>query len=349
MGFRRRNRGRANNSRNRPRGENRRVERASWRVDLRTIGDRLTGYAMAVAWSLGRALPYVVVAVVMALVPIAVAYGYRYLTEAPSFAVQHVQVHGHSQVGVEEVLKTAGVDRSPNLLALDLEEVERRLVDHPWILTARVVRELPDRLEIQISERVPVALIALGSLYLVDVRGAIFKRVEAGEHWDFPVMTGLSAEDVASGAPNERQRSARTMIRGGLKVLELWESTGLHARSEISEIVLDPLFGYSLVLGKGLDVGVGTMVRLGTNGLRQKMLKVETVLADAERRGAQVAEIRVDDERDSNRVAVRFRDKERVRGQSGVPNDKETKNERNSGGSGMEANPSEHLARQIRR
>lgn len=350
MSIFRRKSSRARRNRVNPRAANRRAARVRWRGGLAAIRRRIAGVWTVTTWHLGRALPYVLVAVIMALVPLAVGYGYRYLTVAPSFAVQQVQVGGHSQVSAQEVLQTAGVDRSPNVLALDLSDIERRLVGHPWILTARVERRLPDRLAIAITERVPVAVVALGSLYLVDENAAVFKRVEAGEHWDYPVLTGLSPEDLADSSLPERRSATRRLIRGAIKVLDVWRASELGTKLRVSEIALDPLFGYTLVLGQGLDVAVGAMIHLGTGDLRDKLRKVQVVLGDAASRGRGVAEIRVNDERDPSRVAVRFRDEESAGGHAGdAPGGKvSNKDDRSSVGHG-EAVRHGHLARRSER
>lgn len=256
-----------------------------------------------------RSVPYVLIAVVFMLTPVAAVLGYGYVTRAKDLRVRQVQVEGATRLSVEAVLAQAAVENAPNLLALDPEVVEQRLEEDPWIRTARVERKLPDKLVISVTERQPAALLAMGALYLVDARGAVFKRVEPGEHFDFPILTGVRKEDLAGGpdADSERMQTAKRLVSGALRLLDAWRTSPFGRTNRISEVHMDPLFGYRVVLGAGTPEGAGAIVHLGRGAVESKLEKLEAVLADAARRKRAVAEVRLDDERDPNRVAVRFR------------------------------------------
>ncbi len=289
-----------------------RGNRRRWRLKA-LIGERLTAMGEAARYGarlalryLARSIPYVLLAVTAMLVPIAVLYGYRYVTAAPDFQVQEVTVEGNTRVTAERILEIARVDDSPNMLSLDLDEVEARLVSDPWIKAAEVSRELPDKLMVDVQEHEPLALIALGALYLTDARGEIFKRVEPGEHFDFPVLTGLTRRDLGPDAVGDRALLAQRLVRGAIRLLGVWtHSAGKMNR--VSEIHMDPLFGYSVVLGAGSEQSRGAIVHLGRGKIIQKLKRLQAILADAARRGRRIGEVRLNDSRDPGRVAVRFR------------------------------------------
>lgn len=254
-----------------------------------------------------RATPYAMLAVICALLPVTVVYGYRYVMHTSDFGVREVSVTGQQRVTAQHILEVAGIDNSPNVLSLDLDAVRARLLEDPWIRSASVERQLPDRLVVKVQENSPVALVALGALYLADQHGALFKRVEAGEHFDLPVLTGLHKDDLAPGAPADRRLLAQRMVRGALELLEQWERSGLGSGAvRVGEVHMDPLFGYGVVLGEGTPSGAGTMVHLGFGEVVEKLARLEALLADATRRGRRLAEVRLNDERDATRVTVRF-------------------------------------------
>jgi cell division protein FtsQ len=254
-----------------------------------------------------RIMPYVVVAVLAAVIPMLIIHGYRFVMQSPNFNVKHVRVEGQNRLSVAEVMEAAGVARGPNLLALEQDLVAARLVKHPWIKSAKVARELPDRLVITVREREPVAQLALGALYLVDRKGEVFKRVEAGENFDWPVFTGLVREDLDDDAPDDRAATVRRLIRGAISLLESWRRIDRSNMMPLAEVHLDPLFGFSVVLAGNSPQGAGAVIHLGMGELSPKIDKLAVVLADARRRGVSIASVRLDDERDPNRVAVRFR------------------------------------------
>lgn len=269
--------------------------------------ERLRRAMRIVLRTLWRALPFVGGAAMMALLPTAVIYGYRYVRTSPHFRVSQVEVTGHSNVKVEDVLEIAGLQDGPSLLDVDLDAIRASLEQHPWIRSAKVDRELPDRVTIALSEREPAALLALGSLYLVDKRGVPFKRVEPGEQFVLPVLTGLSLDDLSPDSPSERRGLAEKLIKDALAVLDHWRRGPLGRRIDADEVNMDPLFGHSIVLGQGSAIATGATVHLGFGNIQEKLSRLETILADAARRGRHVLEVRLDNTADPNRVAVRFR------------------------------------------
>jgi cell division septal protein FtsQ len=80
-------------------------------------------------------------------------------------------------VTADEVRELAGVEPADQLLAVDADAVARQLASHPWIASARVRRELPSVLAIEISERHAVASALLGALYLLDANGRLGRGI----------------------------------------------------------------------------------------------------------------------------------------------------------------------------
>jgi len=52
---------------------------------------------------------------------------------------------------------------------------------HPWVDQVHVARRFPRSLAVSVKEHDPVALVALGDLYLVDSDGRPFKKIQAGD------------------------------------------------------------------------------------------------------------------------------------------------------------------------
>jgi cell division protein FtsQ len=271
------------------------------------LGQRLSERSNSVGNRMARALPYVVVALMATTLPLLVIHGYSFVMRSPNFSVKHVIVEGQKRLPIAEVMAHAGVLRGPNVLALDLNLVAERLMKHPWIETATVTRELPDRLVIAVKEREGVAQLALGALYLVDRRGEVFKRVDAGESFEWPVFTGLIREDLEEGVSTERATTVKRLIRGGISLLETWKRNDRSNIMPIGDLHLDPLFGYSVTLAGNASHGAGAMVHMGYGDLASKMRKLAVILADAKRRGRSIASVRLDDEREPGRVAVKYR------------------------------------------
>jgi cell division protein FtsQ len=167
-----------------------------------------------------------------ALVLASAAVGWPPLREAvrrhPYFAVQEVLVRDHHRLPADEIRAAAGIRSGMSIWDVDGTAAEALLAGHRWIRSARVRRELPRRVVIQVREERPLAIVALdgGKVeYYVSPHGRLFAPVGAGDTRDFPYLTGLTAADLAEGAtfgPHAVHR-ALALIRqcGGLAVSEV--------------------------------------------------------------------------------------------------------------------------------
>ncbi len=97
-------------------------------------------------------------------------------------------------VPTSKVMEIFRVDRNHSVLRVPLDERRRQLEAIPWVEHATVMRALPNRIEVVIKERTPIAFLREGSvLALVDAHGVILERpLKADFH--FPVVTGISEE-----------------------------------------------------------------------------------------------------------------------------------------------------------
>jgi cell division protein FtsQ len=111
-----------------------------------------------------------------------------------------------------EVLKVFSADFGRSVYLLPLEERRRALLEIDWVRDAAVSRLWPDRLEVRIVERKPVAFIRLpsaanpasSSVALVDADGVILSQPARAE-FTLPAISGIRREQSRS---MRRQRVA---------------------------------------------------------------------------------------------------------------------------------------------
>ncbi len=133
----------------------------------------------------------------------------KWLCRAPFFTVTGVTINGCSRVSEETILNLSGVKPNSNLLALDLDDMAAAIERHPWIKSAVISKKLPDRLEIVVEERKPVAIVSMDGLYLIDDTGTVFKKISKGESFDLPLITGISSlKAMHGGVGNGRDGTA---------------------------------------------------------------------------------------------------------------------------------------------
>ena len=135
---------------------------------------------------------------VIALAAAATSYALgHYLLVSPEMALIHsdqVQITGNQYVPRGRVLEIFTADRNRSVLRIPLNERRRLLETIPWVEQATVRRALPNRIEVEITERTPIAFLREGSdLALVDVHGVILDR-PLKRNFHFPVVTGMGAD-----------------------------------------------------------------------------------------------------------------------------------------------------------
>ena len=157
----------------------------------------------------------------------------HFLFASPQMALLHssqVELAGNNYVSRGSVLAIFKQDQGRSVLRIPLTERRRQLEAIPWVEQAIVRRALPNNIEVEITERIPIAFLRQGSdLGLVDIHGVMLERpLKANFH--FPVVTGIR-EDMT---PDERER--RMQLFAGFT--QQVESARAHAMEQVSEVDL---------------------------------------------------------------------------------------------------------------
>ena len=196
------------------------------------------------------------------------------------------------------MLKTAGVRLGDNLLALDIQATEQRLLGDPWNQSVRVTRKLPHTLRVELVEREALALASLdGTLFLVEASGDPFKAWQEGDVDDLPVLTGVTLEALAKDRPGAVARLAT-----GLSVLSHYERLPVSKQHRAQEVNLPP--DGSVVLTVGTR---GVSLHLGQGPWPKKMLMVAEVLRTFEKKRELPGVVFLDNALHPERVVVRMR------------------------------------------
>ena len=131
--------------------------------------------------------------------------GYRGVTliaAASSLQIGHMVVRGQERLSTGEVLALVEGLRGQNILAVDLDDWQRKLLSSPWVESATIRRVLPSTLEISVRERRPMGIGRLGTaMYLVDARGVIIDEYgPAYADIDMPIIDGIGAPPQDGGS-----------------------------------------------------------------------------------------------------------------------------------------------------
>jgi cell division protein FtsQ len=120
----------------------------------------------------------------------------RYLATSDRFAIASAELHGAQRLAPEELEGVLGDLSGVNIFRANLARAEAQVEELPWVERARIRRDLPRTLSVEVVEREPAAVAYLGGLYLVDEHGVPFVRVRPGDAMaeGLVVITGLDRQ-----------------------------------------------------------------------------------------------------------------------------------------------------------
>ena len=224
---------------------------------------------------LGILVRVLCVAILCALFIVAACY----LLIAPASSYVSVEVNGQYGIGVEELLSIAGIRPDTKWSGFDARAAGEKLRAHPLFASATVEKKFPDRVVIQVEERVPVALAVAdfdGRSVPVEIdrEGVVFRIGATEAAGNLPLLTGLNMTDLVAGSRlNEH-------LQPLLLQLEKLEQENPRLLSAVSEIRIEPkTYGsYDLVL---FPVRTPVLVRtdkaLNEDALRYIMLLLDVI------------------------------------------------------------------------
>lgn len=108
--------------------------------------------------------------------------------------VNEVTVEGRTETAGPEILKALAVNRGDLLLEFDADAARARIEQIGWIRSAMVSRRLPDRIHVEVTERIPFALWQNGGrLALIDREGDVITDRGPGQFSSLPMVVGADA------------------------------------------------------------------------------------------------------------------------------------------------------------
>ncbi|KUO57490.1 MAG: cell division protein FtsQ, partial [Sphingomonadales bacterium BRH_c3] len=189
----------------------RRVARANDRASkarrARSISGRIVDWLMGLLPftedQLQRIFLYLIIAAALALawlvasiagVPALVQAQISQMASRAGFEVRHVRVSGIERMNDDRVYERVLGERDRPMPQVDLEAIREDLLQLPWVKDARVSRQLPGTLAIDIVERVPHAVLQKPDRFmLVDVEGTELEPISRAAIGDRLLVSGPGA------------------------------------------------------------------------------------------------------------------------------------------------------------
>ncbi len=189
-----------------------------------------------------------------------------FVQQLPHFQLTQIEISPTRYLEKEQILQAIGLDKESNYFQFDTQSATQSLLSFPWITSARITTELPNKMVISITEREAAGILVSESLYLVDSLGVPFAHPSVNQAPKLPLITGLSNADLENDSNYSRER-----IMNALALARMYERTNLAKTRPLSDIALTAGDQYDLHLGK-------TRVSLGKGNFAIKLARTEAIL-----------------------------------------------------------------------
>ena len=134
------------------------------------------------------------------------------LVYSPLFTFQQLIVHGNVHLDETELCEIARIHYGERLFEVKTDAITTTLLHDLRIESAVVRRQLPNRIEMEIVERIPVATVACDYGYLdFDRQGKVIASYRSLKGADIPIITGVKLRDLYIGDDNDNAQVAQVI------------------------------------------------------------------------------------------------------------------------------------------
>jgi cell division protein FtsQ len=179
-----------------------------------------------------------------------------------------------------QIMEVMGADIGRNIFFIPLAQQKAQLEQIPWVESASVMRFVPNRLQVEIQERTPVAFARVGPrMALIDAGGTLME-LSPKHKYSFPVILGMNpGEPLSTRAP--RMKAYSEMVRdldgGGARYSQDLSEVDLSDLEDLKVRVNDPAGDVLVHLGSSDYLRRYKIYESHAQGWRQQFQKLESV------------------------------------------------------------------------
>lgn len=184
---------------------------------------------------------------------------------SPVFVLKHVNVHGNAYLSDEEIIRISGVNLGENLFQLATDEIMQAMGKDIRIDQVIVRRNFPNSLDIQVVERIPLAIIKCDYGYLEVGRGGIILDAHRTlSQIPVPIVSGVEVSDLFVGDTAENQQLSQ--------VLDFLDKLNRDTATSIAEINISDPNNVMVYMNHSVQLKMGAL-----DSLQKKLEITESV------------------------------------------------------------------------
>jgi len=145
----------------------------------------------------------------------------------------NIEVTGNENVTKAQIMEVLGADIGRNIFFVPLAQQKAQLEQIPWVESASVMRFVPNRLQVEIHERTPVAFARVGPrIFLIDAGGTLMELPQKRKY-SFPVILGMN--------PGEPLSTRVPRMNAYNELVQQLDSGGARYSQDLSEVDVSDL------------------------------------------------------------------------------------------------------------
>ncbi|MBQ1890507.1 MAG: FtsQ-type POTRA domain-containing protein [Selenomonas sp.] len=149
---------------------------------------------------------------------------------SPLFTLQRVVLTGSNYLNQQDIMIAGHIYQGTPLFQLQTDVITQNLMHDLRIESAVVRRRLPDTIEVDIVERMPVATAACDYGYIdFDRQGKVINSYRSLKKMPIPLITGVVMHDLYIGDDNQNE-----MVAWILQFLQQLDANALNQISEVN-------------------------------------------------------------------------------------------------------------------
>jgi cell division protein FtsQ len=191
-----------------------------------------------------------------------------------------IEVTGIHNVTKAQIMEVMGADIGRNIFFIPLAQQKAQLEQIPWVESASVMRFVPNRLQVEIQERMPVAFARVGRrMSLIDAGGTLMD-LPAKHKYSFPVILGMNpGEPLSTRAPRMKAYGelVHELDAGGARYSQDMSEVDLTDLEDVKVRVNDPAGDVLVHLGSSDYLRRYKIFVSHAPGWRQQFQKLESV------------------------------------------------------------------------
>lgn len=203
----------------------------------------------------------------LALLSVGVGFAFK----SDFFNIEYINVKGDSILKKDSIINASGLLIGENLLKISPKETEDKIKLLPYIKDADVKYKIPNTINIQVVERVPVIqLKSLANYLLIDKEGFVVEITDIKKE-ELPTIVGYSIKEKEPGENIKDDEN-------GIKLEEFFtEDDIIKMIKKINNINFDLEGEINIDLNNGIGVAFGPL-----DNIEYKLRLLDRILVDIE-------------------------------------------------------------------